>query len=278
MPTDKDFKRLVRTRMAATGERYTEARAALAPTPEPERGPEGTTPEPGGPDWQRRQWLDLLGDPQQNQAVFPLLKALPAEELRPLAVEGTRHANPRVRRRCCQLLDDLSLAPDTLAALEACTADPDPRVRGAALHALACENCKPDGVCLDQRVIAERAAGDPSASVRRGVAMNLVWNPEQSDDWAVALATRFLSDPSPKVRGYARAALDRIDRQRRTDEERRLLPEPLRSKTERHRGRWVAVLDGRIVAVDPPPTWTRRHPDARLYFVAPAEECADTVT
>jgi hypothetical protein len=264
MPTDKDFKRLVRQRMADTGLRYTEARATLSPSPPPSPGPSGRRPAD--------RWIELLADPQQNQGAFGLLKELPPDELRPLAITGTRHPSPKVRRRSCQLLDDLALTPETIDALEACTADPDPRVRAAALHTLACEHCKPDGVCLDQRVIAERAAADRSATVRRGVAMGLSWNPKRSDAWSVAVATRFLDDPSAEIRRYARAALDRIEGQRRSDAERRQLPAELRTKTERHPEKWVAVLEGRIAAVDPPPTWRRRHPEARLYFVAVAHD------
>ena len=260
MTTDKDFKRLVRRRMAETGERYTEARSSLATGP-------GTRAKPSSPFEKARHWIELLGDPQQNQSAFRLLKSLPAEELRPLAIVGTRHADPKVRRRSCQLLDDLSLTPDAVEALEACAADPEPRVRGAALHTLGCEHCKPDGLCLDQRMIIERAANDRSAKVRRGVAMVLSWNPAHSDDWAVAMATQLVSDPSSEVRRYAQAALDRIERQRRTDDQRRQLPEPLRTKTERHAGKWIAIIDGKIVAVDPGPSWRRRHEHAGLYFV-----------
>ena len=264
MPTDKDLKRLVRKRMAETGERYTDARAALATIDIP-----GRTAGPARPSIAER-WVELLADPQQNQGAFDLLKALPPDELRPLAVAGSRHPNAKVRRRSCRLLDDLSLTPETLAALEACALDAEPRVRAAALHSLSCEQCKPDGVCLDPRVVADRAASDPSAIVRRGVAMGLSWNPRQSDDWAVAWATRFLSDPSAEIRRYAQAALERIGRQHRSDAERRTLPEPLRTKTERHPGKWVAVVDGTIAAVDPSPSWRRRHSDAQLYFVAPS--------
>lgn len=267
MPTDKDFKRIVRQRMEDTGERFTVARAALTTEPVDPTGVDrgSTLPARGS------RWIELLGDPQQNQGAFDLLKALPPEQLGPLAVAGTRHANPKVRRRSCQLLDDLALTPESVAALEACTTDADPRVRGAALHTLGCEHCKPDGVCLDQRRIAERAAGDRSAKVRRGVAMTLSWNPRHSDDWALGMATRFLEDSSAEIRRYAQAALERIERQRRTDQERRQLPEPLRTKTERHPGKWVAVLNGAIVGVDPAPSWRRRHPDAELFFVAPAD-------
>lgn len=267
MPTDKDFKRLVRQRMADTGERYTDARAALAVDSLPhsetrsmlQMAPKGA------------RWIELLGDAQHNQGAFALLKELPAEELRPLAVDGTRHANARVRRRSCQLLDDLSLTPESISALEDCAADSDPRVRAAALHTLSCEHCKPDGLCLDQRIIAQRAASDHSATVRRGVAMGLSWNPKHSDDWAVAVATRFRSDPSAEIRRYAQAALDRIDRQRRTDAERRQLPQGLRRKTERHPGKWVAIVEESIAAVNPPPSWRRRHREAQLYFVVHRE-------
>jgi hypothetical protein len=263
MPTDKDFKRIVRQRMDETGERFTVARAALTTTPVDPTGIDGgsSLPERG------LRWIELLGDPQQNQGAFALLRALPPEQLAPLAVTGTRHTNPKVRRRSCQLLDDLALTPDSVAALEACATDDDTGVRRAALHTLGCEHCKPDGVCLDQRLIAERAAGDRSAKVRRGVAMSLSWNPRHSDDWAVGMATRFLGDSSAEIRRYAQTALERIERQRRTDRERRQLPEPLRTKTERHPGKWVAILGGAIVAVEPAPSWKRRHPDAELFFV-----------
>ena len=129
MPTNKDFKRLVRQRMADTGERYTDARAALVTDVDPSPSPRPQL---------RERWMELLGDPKQNQYVFRLLKELPPDELRPLAVAGTRHDNPKVRRRSCQLLDDLALTPESIAALEVCTADPDPRVRGAALHCTLC--------------------------------------------------------------------------------------------------------------------------------------------
>lgn len=274
MPTEKDFKRLVRQRMAVTGERYTKARTVLGRTPD-ESPPEHVVPSPRALDPQTlTRWIVLLGDPQENQSVFRLLKTLPPEELLPLALTGTRHENPKVRRRSCRLLDDLALTPASIEALEACARDADPDVRGAALHALACQDCKPDGVCLDQRAIAERAANDGSAKVRRGVAMTLSWDPNQSDDWAVGMATRLLSDASPVIRRYAQAALDRIERQRRTDEERRQLPEPLRTKTERHFGKWVAIEDGGIASVDPPPSWRRRHPNAHLYFVTPPSEAS----
>jgi hypothetical protein len=46
MPTDKDFKRLVRARMGRTGEAYTTARAPTATPTGPTRA---STPTPAGP-------------------------------------------------------------------------------------------------------------------------------------------------------------------------------------------------------------------------------------
>ncbi|WP_349828720.1 DUF2087 domain-containing protein [Brevibacterium litoralis] len=59
MTRDRDFKRLVRTRMERTGETYTAARAALLDTPPPTReapsAPAQAVPTPAAPD---RTWLD----------------------------------------------------------------------------------------------------------------------------------------------------------------------------------------------------------------------------
>jgi hypothetical protein len=50
MPTDKDFKRLVRARMGRTGEAYTTARAHLRPHGDPDRPDPGLDPDPSRPD------------------------------------------------------------------------------------------------------------------------------------------------------------------------------------------------------------------------------------
>ena len=77
--------------MTATGERYTVARAAFTPQ----------VAEPAKPPT-RWRWIELLGHPQRNQRAFTVLEALPPDELRPLAIAGTRHANPKIRRRSCR--------------------------------------------------------------------------------------------------------------------------------------------------------------------------------
>jgi hypothetical protein len=49
MPTDKDFKRLVRARMGRTGEAYTTARAHLRPHGDPTWSDPGLDPDPSRP-------------------------------------------------------------------------------------------------------------------------------------------------------------------------------------------------------------------------------------
>lgn len=119
MPRDKDRKRLVRSRMAATGERYTVARAALgAPATDPALG-------------DARALVAQL-DREQASEAWTRLRAAPAEVLRTVAIEGLRSTSWKIRRACARLLDDLPLTDDTRRALSEALADPEPRVRIAA--------------------------------------------------------------------------------------------------------------------------------------------------
>ena len=269
MPTNKDFKRIVRRRAAETGETYTAARAALA-----DGSPSGSTslPPPSLPE----RWLELLAERDHALGAFSLLKALPEDRLRPLAVAATGHADWRVRRHGCRLLDDLALTDDSLVALTTCLSDDHPKVRRAALHSLACERCKPDGCALDTRPLFERMIEDPNASVRSAVVGPLSWRNDV--EWAQPLLERIAeSDRSAELRTLARQGLTRLARQEQTDAARRALPEALRRKTERHRGKWVAVADGRIIGVDVFEGGLRRvikgtahDGEAAVYWVAPA--------
>ena len=267
MPTDKDFKRRVRQRAAATGERYTEARAALAAG----RTPPTATPAASEP----QRWLALLGVPGQAEGAFALLQALPEDELRPLVLGAVTDADWRIRRSCCRLLDDLTLTPESIAALTARLDDVHPKVRRAALHSLACERCKPDGCALDIRPLFARMARDPSAAVRSMVVGTLSWQNDSA--WAAPIfAEAAASDPSAEVRALAAHGLARLAEQARSEEARRALPEELRRKTERHTGKWVAVADGRIIGVQAYEGGLRRiikgyrsRGEAAVYWVAP---------
>jgi hypothetical protein len=130
MPRDKDFKRLVRRRMAETGERYTQARIALMRERQRARPPGGS----GSRD-QVEDWLTLMalpGVPGRQNEGFADVQALPPDECRRVAVRGLRHESWRVRRRSAQLLDDLALTDETIEALTGALRDQHPGVRQAA--------------------------------------------------------------------------------------------------------------------------------------------------
>lgn len=238
MPQDKDRKRLIRQRMAVTGQRYTQALQALV----------GDRPPPTRPPEQVRLWIGLLGSPH-NRAAFGLLEALPEDERRIAAIEGLAHSSAQVRRRCCRLLDDMALTEESVEALTAALDDADPNVRAEALHSLACVHCKPDGCALDERALLERAAGDPSSIVRAAVVEPITWRWDLVDPWVVALLEDVHGrETSPKVRAAAARALDRIRDQLARDLAWRRLPEPLLTAVGRHVGKWVVVANGRVVS------------------------------
>jgi hypothetical protein len=241
MPIDKDLKRLVRARMAATGEQYTTARAALAP----ERSDGPKVPEVDRVDL--RALIAKLADPATAGPAAATLKGQPPEQLVPALVAGLESPEWRVRRSCCRLLDDLDFTPESLRALQAALDDPDPRVRRSALHTLSCQHCKPSGCALEIGPLFERMARDPSRRVREAVLNPLGW--QRHGPWAERLvAYMAANDPSAQLREHARGILARKALERAADAERRRLPERLRRKTERHPLQWVALDRDRLVA------------------------------
>jgi hypothetical protein len=232
MPIDKDVKRLVRARMAATNENYTTARAALVPAV--------TRVDLSA-------LVSQLADSATARLAGEALKAQPPERLVRALVTGLASPDRRVRRTCCRLLDDLDFTPESLAALQRALEDPDPRVRRAALHTLSCQHCKPSGCALDIRPLFERMVRDPSRKVRAAVVGPLGW--QHHGPWAERLVERVATDdPSEWLRGVARRALAGKALERAADNERRRLPERLRLKTERHPLKWVALDGERLVA------------------------------
>ncbi len=111
MPKDHDFKRLVRARMQHTGERYTQARAALVAQRD---AGERVVSE------RSRSLLGQLADVGLAAVSREHLARLPEPERRAAAIEGLRHESWRVRRTCAQLLDRVDLTPESVAALTAC--------------------------------------------------------------------------------------------------------------------------------------------------------------
>lgn len=236
MPKNPDFKRLIRARMEETGERYTAARAALADPPDV------LTPR-------TRSLLGQLADVSLAGASHLLIEKLPDDERRAAALEGLKHSNWRVRRTSAQMLDRVDLTPASLAALTRALDDEHPAVRRKAVHSLACEHCKPNGCVADVRPLFERAIRDAHSEVRSMVVhvCSLHFFDRQ---WAVDLvASVAAADASAKLRQVAVDEIEGLRAQWDSDAQRRRLPGELVSKTERHRGRWIAIQEGRIVAV-----------------------------
>ena len=225
MPIDKDLKRLVRARMAATSVNYTTARATLVhATPSDQLG----------------ALVAELADPAKAQRAVATLKVQPANLLVPALIAGLESPEWRVRRSCCRLLDDLDFTPESLVALQRALDDPDPRVRRSAVHALSCQHCKPSGCALEVQPLFERMARDSSRRVREAVLNPLGW--QRHGPWAERLVEYLaVNDPSEKLRENARAILAIKVLERASDAERGRLPEHLRRKTERHPFNWVAV-------------------------------------
>jgi hypothetical protein len=239
MPQDHDFKRLVRARMQHTGERYTQARAALAA--------QRDTSDRAVSD-RTRSLLGQLADTGLAAASRDHLTRLPEPERRAAAIEGLRHGNWRVRRTCAQLLDRVDVTPESVAALTRALEDEHPQVRRKAVHTLTCENCKPNGCAVDVRPAFERAIGDPSSLVRSMVvhACTLHFFDRQ---WAIDLVAGVAaSDPSAKLRESAAAAIRALRKRWDSDDRRRELAPGIVARTERHAGRWIVIRDGRVVA------------------------------
>jgi len=247
MPIDKDLKRLVRARMAATNENYTTARAALVPDP-PTVATLDRIDLPTGVDpFNLRALISQLADPDTGRPARATLRLVSPERLIPVLVEGLQSPEWRVRRDCCGLLDDLDFTPESLAALQSALDDPDPRVRRSALHTLSCQHCKPNGCALDIQPLFQRLAHDPSRRVRESVLNPLTY--QRHGPWAEQLVERFAAnDPSHILRERARRALDRRALERAADAERRRLAEKLLRKTDRHPFKWIALDREQLIA------------------------------
>ncbi len=132
------------------------------------------------------QLVDLLWDKtRRNQVVTALVGGLTATELRRVTltpgtkaalVRGLKHPNSKIRWWCIQLMDHLADETDLAPLLDAAYNDPTPKNRRHAIHALACEKCKPDRCRLKidirddlRRIIAT----DPDPSVRQTAAQEL---------------------------------------------------------------------------------------------------------
>jgi hypothetical protein len=136
---------------------------------------------------------------------FPAIRPLVSVEL--VTAGALEHPNPVVRRLCLQLLDhvvDERGIPVLLKALD----DPVPRVRRHALHALACDRCKPHALEVDVvPPLIECARRDPSEKVRFYAVAALA--PRRSDArvWQT-LHELVAGDVSPTVRWAAERVIE----------------------------------------------------------------------
>lgn len=260
MPKDHDFKRLVRARMAGTGERYTQARTALAARRD--AGDSGVSDR-------TRSLLGQLADTDLAAVSRDHLARLPEPERRAAAIEGLAHENWRVRRTCALLLDRVDLTPESAAALTRALDDEHPQVRRKAVHTLTCEQCKPNECAIDVRPAFERAIGDPSRLVRSMV-VHVCTLHFFDHQWAIDLVAGVAaSDKSLKLRQEAAAAIGSLRKFWESDDRRRELEPDIVARTERYPGRWVAIRDGRVFAGEHRAFGRELKAGGRSYWVAP---------
>jgi HEAT repeat protein len=146
-----------------------------------------------------------LGDPQRTVPAYRELLRRGPHALDAIRA-GLHHRDAAVREGCCRLLDHL-VDLDSMDALVAMADDPDPTVRVAAFHALACDRCKGDTCAPGAGLVLEPAirhlASDPDAHVRARAA-ELVGRFVHTDARAApALERSHALDPSAAVRKKA---------------------------------------------------------------------------
>ncbi|MFE9423143.1 HEAT repeat domain-containing protein [Kitasatospora sp. NPDC006697] len=149
--------------------------------------------------------VSCLGDPQRAVAAYRELLRRADGALEAIRA-GLGDERAAVREGCCRLLDHLVDA-GSMDRLITMADDPDPGVRIAALHALACDRCKGDTCAPGADRVLEPAlrhlAEDPDPGVRSRAA-ELVGKFAHGDPRAVAaLRLAQARDPSPAVRKKA---------------------------------------------------------------------------
>ena len=149
--------------------------------------------------------VDNLGIPHRAKESYRRLmdagnSALPAMR------NGLRHDRDEVRVACCRLLDhfmDVTALPRLIDNLK----HPNPRVRGAAMHALACDRCK-EGACRPAEkevlpIAIDMLLHDPHRQVRQMAADLLGPSVHRSEDVLEALEIAHESDRNATVRKVA---------------------------------------------------------------------------
>jgi HEAT repeat protein len=135
----------------------------------------------------------LVEPETRRQVADELRQALPDSCDALLA--GLRHGPPSVRRWCAVVLDHAPHGERIENALVEAATDRNKKVRKAALHALSCARCKPDGCLTTDGVgtLVEAMLHDRSLGVRRNAAGALMWG-QHGDAKAVNRSFRHILD------------------------------------------------------------------------------------
>lgn len=149
-------------------------------------------------DWSDRLWADLdkLGwlPAREHERV----RASGNVDLSNVKVAAVEHPNPKIRRVCINILDHLGEA-DVGPVLLVTLRDPVPKNRRAAIHALTCTRCKPNGLDCDPTADLQNVAlSDPHPRVRAAAVSSLP---------VELIVSRSLVDPEVEVRVEALIAL-----------------------------------------------------------------------
>ena len=148
-----------------------------------------------------RALVSRLGDPGSRKAATEALLAAGPEGIAALRA-GLADPDPAVRRFAARALDHVALEDETVEALVAMIrAETIPKVRSAAVHALACVGCKPIqcSPAVDLvGVLIDILLNDPSKEVRRQTLEGLRVAPPQ--ERVMSACRQALADKSQKVR------------------------------------------------------------------------------
>jgi HEAT repeat protein len=143
-----------------------------------------------------------LAVPHRAGAAYWLLLSR-GEAVLDAVLAGLRDEHPDVRYHCARMLDHL-LVPKAVSELLSVLGDPDPRVRRAALHSLACDRCKAGDCRPDAAVVLADAlrllVEDLDPGVRMMAAEVAGLYVHQSPQARQALTRAVTTDPSAAVR------------------------------------------------------------------------------
>ena len=146
--------------------------------------------------------IEELTVPHRERQAFQQLLAGGARLL-PLVRANLGHANARVRYYCARFLD-MFVEPESLGELLALLDDPDPQVRAASLHALACDRCKQGDCRPDERLVLPAAIAllhaDPDGHVRAHAVGVVGLSVHTQPEAVAALEQTRREDPNPTVR------------------------------------------------------------------------------